>query len=225
MNNRLKDISHKLIDSLSDGIFAIALTLLGLEVVSLVPEISRSEDVLHSLQEHLPVFSSFLLGFVVLFSWWYSYHATSQYVLNTTVVIVWSHGFTLMWVTLMPFAIAMLAQTVDTPNLKWGVFFLSICLHGQYWTNLIVGGLGMIFKVDGLPRFAEDFPLDKEQVQKWIFLSTIVFSVGGILVTTLSLFYPLVSLGLCGLLILSTFNPNQGFGRILSRSKKANSNG
>jgi uncharacterized membrane protein len=49
MNNRLEDISHKLIDSLSDGVFSIALTLLSLEVVSLVPEISHSEDVLHSL--------------------------------------------------------------------------------------------------------------------------------------------------------------------------------
>ena len=225
MSNRLKDISHKLIDSLSDGIFSIALTLLGLEVVSLVPEISQSQNVVLALREHLPTFLAFLLGFVVLFSWWYSYHATSQYVLNTTIVVVWGHGFTLMWVTLMPFAIAMLAQTMDTPNFSWGVFFFSICLHGQYWTNLIVGGLGMIFKVDGLPKFSEDFPLNKDEVGKWIITSTIVISLVGILVTMLSLFYPWVSLGLCGLFILSTFNPNQGFGRILSQSKRRKANG
>jgi hypothetical protein len=64
----------------------------------------------------------------------------------------------------MPFAIAMLAQTMDTPNFSWGVFFFSICLHGQYWTNLIVGGLGMIFKVDGLPKFSEDFPLKRTKL-------------------------------------------------------------
>ena len=40
MELKMKHISHKLIDSLSDGVFSIALTLLGLNVVALVPDIS-----------------------------------------------------------------------------------------------------------------------------------------------------------------------------------------
>jgi hypothetical protein len=37
MDLKFKNISHKLIDSLSDGVYSIALTLLGLSVVELVP--------------------------------------------------------------------------------------------------------------------------------------------------------------------------------------------
>ena len=37
---KFKNINHKLIDSLSDGVFSIALTLLGLDVVALVSKMS-----------------------------------------------------------------------------------------------------------------------------------------------------------------------------------------
>ncbi len=68
---QVKHISHKLIDSLSDGVFSIALTLLGLDVVALVHKISESEDFNATLFEHWPTFLAYVLGFVVLFSWWY----------------------------------------------------------------------------------------------------------------------------------------------------------
>ncbi|MEI8231323.1 MAG: TMEM175 family protein, partial [Actinomycetes bacterium] len=80
MTKSIKDISHKAIDTLSDGVFSIALTLLGIDVVALVPKLTHSGDVLGSLIEHLPTFLAFFLGFVVLFSWWYAYHVSGQYV-------------------------------------------------------------------------------------------------------------------------------------------------
>ena len=56
---------------MSDGVFSIALTLLGLDVVALVPEISHSENINSALLEHWPTFLSYTLGFLVLFSMWY----------------------------------------------------------------------------------------------------------------------------------------------------------
>ena len=67
MDNQFKHISHKFIDSLSDGVFSIAITLLGLNVVELVPEISKSENMNTAIMENWPTFLSYLLGFVVLF--------------------------------------------------------------------------------------------------------------------------------------------------------------
>ena len=52
MDIKVKHISHKLIDSLSDGVFSIALTLLGLDVVGLVHDISKSEDFNAALFSH-----------------------------------------------------------------------------------------------------------------------------------------------------------------------------
>jgi uncharacterized membrane protein len=103
MDLKFKNISHKLIDSLSDGVYSIALTLLGLSVVELVPEISHSEDINAALREHWPTFFSYALGFVVLYSFWYQYHVIGQYTKNTNAWIVWNHGLSLAWVALLPF--------------------------------------------------------------------------------------------------------------------------
>ena len=83
MSKQIKHISHKLIDTLSDGVFSIALTLLGLDVVGLVHKISESEDFNGAMFDNWPTFLAYVLGFVVLFSWWYQYHVTSQYVVGT----------------------------------------------------------------------------------------------------------------------------------------------
>ena len=52
MEKEFEHISPKIIGSLSDGVFSIAITLLGLDVVGLVPEISQSEDVNSAIIEN-----------------------------------------------------------------------------------------------------------------------------------------------------------------------------
>ena len=157
MSKQIKHISHKLIDTLSDGVFSIALTLLGLDVVGLVHKISESEDFNATLFEHWPTFLAYVLGFFVLFSWWYQYHVTSQYVVGTNATIVWNHGLTMAWVALMPFGVALLAENLNTPNMKWGVFYFGICLFGQYWTALIQRFVVLVFKGDVSITWTEDF--------------------------------------------------------------------
>lgn len=115
MDKQFQHISHKFIDSLSDGVFSIALTLLGLNVVELVPEISKSENVNTAIIENWPTFLSYLLGFVVLFSTWYQYHASSQYVEGTTAWIIWQHGLAMAWVALMPFGVILISLSLYFP--------------------------------------------------------------------------------------------------------------
>ena len=148
-----------MIDTLSDGVFSIALTLLGLDVVGLVHKISESEDFNATLFEQWPTFLAYVLGFFVLFSWWYQYHVTSQYVVGTNATIVWNHGLTMAWVALMPFGVALLAENLNTPNMKWGVFYFGICLFGQYWTASIQRVIVLIFKGDTSITWTEDFIL------------------------------------------------------------------
>ena len=38
-------------------------------------------------------------------------------------MIVWNHGLTMAWVALMPFGVAILAENLNTTNMKWGVFY------------------------------------------------------------------------------------------------------
>ena len=159
METTAKHISHKLIDSLSDGVFSIALTLLGLDVVGLVHGISESEDFNATLFSHWPTFLAYFLGFFVLLAWWYNYHVTSQYVVGTNAFIVWNHGITMGWVALMPFGVAILAENLNTPNMKWGVFYFGICLFGQYWTASIQRLVLLMIKGDVTINWTDDFIL------------------------------------------------------------------
>ena len=159
MAKEFKHISHKLIDTLSDGVFSIALTLLGLDVVSLVHQISESEDFNGAMFENWPTFLAYVLGFVVLFSWWYQYHVLGQYVVGTNATIVWNHGLTMAWVALMPFGVAILAENLRTPNMKWGVFYFGICLFGQYWTSILQRIVVNIFRGDTSITWTDDFLL------------------------------------------------------------------
>ena len=216
MTKPIKHISHKLIDTLSDGVFSIALTLLGLDVVGLVHKISESEDFNGAMFENWPTFLAYVLGFVVLFSWWYQYHVTSQYVVGTTAMIVWNHGLTMAWVALMPFGVALLAENLNTPNMKWGVFYFGICLFGQYWTITIQRIVVGIFKGDTSITWTEDFFLadkSREEQNKALIIFNGFPAVLGIALVSLCLVNPWVALAGYAFYVLTTVNPVKNLNR------------
>ena len=210
MDFKIKHISHKLIDSLSDGVFSIALTLLGLDVVALVHKISESEDFNATLFENWPTFLAYVLGFVVLFSWWYQYHVTGQYVAGTNAMIVWNHGLTMAWVALMPFGVALLAENLNTPNMQWGVFYFGVCLFGQNWTvtiqRLIVG----IFKGDTSVNFTDDFILasfSPKERDRFLIIFNAIPAVIGLILVPICLINPWIALAGYMIHILTIGNP------------------
>ena len=206
----VKHISHKLIDSLSDGVFSIALTLLGLDVVGLVHDISESEDFNAALFSHWPTFLAYFLGFFVLLAWWYNYHVTSQYVVGTNTFIVWNHGITLGWVALMPFGVAILAENLNTPNMKWGVFYFGIALFGQYWSWLIQWALTKLFRGNLEFTFTEDFILSKlsqQERNKFLFQFQLGPALIGLALASLSLVNPWLALTGYGLYVVTQANP------------------
>jgi uncharacterized membrane protein len=214
----IKHISHKLIDTLSDGVFSIALTLLGLDVVGLVHEISESEDFNATLFEHWPTFLAYVLGFFVLFSWWYQYHVTSQYVVGTTAMIVWNHGLTMAWVALMPFGVALLAENLNTANMRWGVFYFGICLFGQYWTSVIQRFVVVMFKGDITITWTEDFFLTNKSrayQNKALLIFNGFPAVLGIILVSICLVNPWIALVGYVFYILTSVNPVKSLNSLL----------
>jgi uncharacterized membrane protein len=218
MSKQIKHISHKLIDTLSDGVFSIALTLLGLDVVGLVHGISESEDFNAAMFENWPTFLAYVLGFVVLFSWWYQYHVTGQYVVGTTAMIVWNHGLTMAWVALMPFGVALLAENLNTPNMKWGVFYFGICLFAQYWTIIIQRIVVGIFKGDTSVTWTEDFFLadkSREEQNKALIIFNVFPAVLGIILVSICLVSPWIALAGYAFYVLTTVNPVRNLNALL----------
>lgn len=218
MDIKVKHISHKLIDSLSDGVFSIALTLLGLDVVGLVHGISESEDFNAALFSHWPTFLAYFLGFFVLLAWWYNYHVTSQYVVGTNTFIVWNHGITLGWVALMPFGVAILAENLNTPNMKWGVFYFGIALFGQYWSWLLQWTLTKLFRGNLEFTFTEDFILSKlsqQERNKFLFLFQLGPALIGLALASLSLVNPWLALTGYALYVVTQANPVKTINRFV----------
>jgi uncharacterized membrane protein len=218
MEFKIKNISHKFIDSLSDGVFSIALTLLGLDVLSLAHGISKSKDFNAAMFDHWPTFFAYTLGFFILFSWWYQYHVTSQYVVGTNATIVWNHGIQMAWVALMPFAAALLAENLNTPNMKWGVFYFGICLFGQYWSVLLHRLIVFIFRGDTSVTWNEDFFLankSREYQDKALILFNGFPALLGVIFVSICLINPWLALAGYVFYISITINPVKSFTSLL----------
>jgi len=215
-NMQMKHIAHRHIDSLSDGVFSIALTLLGLDVLSLARDLAHSEDLNGALFGHWPVFFAYAMGFFVLFAMWYAYHAASQYVISTNAWVVWQHGLVMAIVALVPFTTALLAESLNTPNMTWGVFYFGVTVFGNQWTNALMA-LPLRGKYPIL--FADDFPIVVADQAKALVFFNIFLSFVGILLVLVSLVNPWIALGGYILHLAGQANPVRmlnSFGTLLS---------
>ena len=90
----------------SDAIFAIAITLLVLEIR--VPELNRhtatDEQLSLILDDMVPKFIGFLVSFFVIGLYWTVHHRMFGYVVNYTPKLLWLNLLFLLAVVLMPFS-------------------------------------------------------------------------------------------------------------------------
>ncbi len=105
------------IEALSDGVFAIAMTLLVLEIK--VPELDRrvaAPELWHEILGRWPLFFSFVISFMLASLFWFWHHVSFHYIRSADGVIVLINLFFLMFVSLLPFSAAMLgAFTLHQP--------------------------------------------------------------------------------------------------------------
>jgi uncharacterized membrane protein len=117
----------------SDAVFAIAITLLVIEIK--VPEIHREyvteKALLASLDSLIPKLIGFLISFVIIGLYWQVHHRMFGYVVNYTRRTLWLNLFFLLAVVLMPFSTGFYSEYVltllRTPIL---VYVVNICFLG-----------------------------------------------------------------------------------------------
>ena len=142
---------HKLrIEALTDGLFAIVLTLLVLELK--VPEMPRAEAALHLNEQlaHLaPVFIGFIITFFIGGLFWYLHHLSFHFINHVTPRLVIANLVFLGFVSLLPFSMALFSryQGLVTPTVCYFANFLGISLGlNLHWLivqreeGLLIGG-------------------------------------------------------------------------------------
>ncbi len=125
---KLSALTTKRIEALHDGVFAIVMTLLVLEL-----RIPRAEDSSHLYAELvtlLPVFISYVVTFVNLGIYWVGMQIQFHYIERSNRVFSWIHIFFLMLVSLLPFSSALLGHhpTNQIASVLYGVNLISIGL-------------------------------------------------------------------------------------------------
>jgi uncharacterized membrane protein len=139
-------------EAFSDGVFAIIITIMVLELA--VPH----ETTLVALIPLLPVFLSYVLSFVYLGIYWNNHHHLFQAVRQVNGKILWLNLHLLFWLSLIPFVTAWMGETrlaawpvalYGTVLLLAGIayYLLSrglVSLHGE--DSVLAAALGRDFK-------------------------------------------------------------------------------
>ena len=126
------DRSLDRIGALSDGLFAIAMTIIVLEIR--VPDVQPHTDaaLLGAIGQLGPRFLTYFLSFLTLGIFWNAQHAQLNYVARADRNLAWLQLVYLSIVALMPFSTSLLAEFLDLR-----VAFLV------YWLNLYLLGVGL----------------------------------------------------------------------------------
>jgi uncharacterized membrane protein len=99
------------LETFCDGVFAIALTLLILEIKTPVANsIHHSEDLWQSLKYLLPAVYAFLLSFAIIVISWVNHHSMLKGINKSTPHFIYANIFLLLTIVIIPFPTALFAE-------------------------------------------------------------------------------------------------------------------
>jgi uncharacterized membrane protein len=104
------------IEAFSDGVFAIAITLLILEIKVPHAQPGSPQSLKASLLALWPSYFAYLLSFVMIGIYWANHHYFMRLYRRTNHVFNLLNVFFLMWVSFLPFPTAVLGEYVNHPE-------------------------------------------------------------------------------------------------------------
>jgi uncharacterized membrane protein len=126
-------VSKHRMEALADGVFAIAMTLLVLEIK--VPDLPRSaapSEIWHAVAHEGPVFFSFFITFLLSGVFWYKHQSLLQHLKVVRGVLLPLNIAFLMFVSVLPFSTAMLGRYLNS------VFAQEIYFGNQFALGLLL---------------------------------------------------------------------------------------
>jgi uncharacterized membrane protein len=113
------------IETFSDGVFCIAVTLLSLEVgVKLKDEITN-KALLQALLDEWPIYLAYVISFVNVLLAWIGHHSLFKMFHKSDNAIMITNGLLLMLVALVPFPTKTLGKFLTTDAFKTAVIFYT----------------------------------------------------------------------------------------------------
>jgi uncharacterized membrane protein len=140
-------IKQSRLDELSDGIFAIVMTLLVLEIQ--IPELSGipdNVDLMLALFQVIPNFLSYLLSFALLFTYWRAHHyIVSVYAKNIDSKLTNINALFFLLIGLVPFSSQLLGRYSETQVavVIFGIHMILISLCILWMRSYVINAPGI----------------------------------------------------------------------------------
>lgn len=107
-NRPVAGLSTNRLEAFSDGVFAVAITLLVLNLQ--VPQLASASELVSSLGALWPKLLSYALSFVIVGIYWVAHHNTFHYIKRSDRNLLWLNILLLMCIVFLPFPTALLGQ-------------------------------------------------------------------------------------------------------------------
>lgn len=164
------DISNHRIDALVDACFAIALTLLVLDIKPF--HVESDAELTQKLITLLPKFFTYVLSFTLLGLLWFEHQMVSHYVARSDRTHIWLNLLFLMSISLIPFSASLLGENLSHPSATT-----------FYGINLFVTGLIQYFDWEYITRQNRLIAANLNRklvrsIQKTFLLVTLSYAIG-----------------------------------------------
>ena len=144
MTERVRVLSKNRVEALTDGIYAIALTLAVLTIdVGELPPLGSGDSFAAALSVTFPQILHYAIAFFVLITFWMAHHRQVSYIRHVDGVYVWLNVVTLFFVALIPFTTDLVGSYSEYPlavTFYAGNLFMIGLLTTFSWVYAAGGG-------------------------------------------------------------------------------------
>jgi uncharacterized membrane protein len=145
------------LEAFCDGVFAIALTLLIIDVkLPATEHVGSTNELWRAIGQLAPAALAFLLSFVIILITWVNHHGMLMLVDKSSAQFIYANGFLLLGVVLIPFPTSLVGEYLPS-----GFAGPAVALYNAV---LAVLGVGWILMVNAAVsgRLARDAAAEKE---------------------------------------------------------------
>jgi TMEM175 potassium channel family protein len=134
-----KSSANSRLEAFCDGVFAIAITLLIIEIKVPEPEEIQSKQELWLALKHLtPSILAFILSFTIILITWVNHHGSLKYIPKTSPAFVYANGLLLLSVAFLPFPTGMLGEFITTEYASAAVVLFNSTLALQAFSWILI---------------------------------------------------------------------------------------
>jgi uncharacterized membrane protein len=127
------------LEAFCDGVFAIALTLLIIDVkIPPTEKINTTADLWLALKHIIPSIFAFILSFIIILITWVNHHNSLKLVNRSSSAFIYANGFMLLTVVFIPFPSSLMGEYILTDHAAPAVVLYNSTLALQAISWILV---------------------------------------------------------------------------------------